>query len=185
MKFHEVRSAANAHGHAGDDSDHVALAHQFLFQQALLRYFGQAFEVRVPLPDGPLDAAGADEVARTFHAEHQALYGYDFADDADQQVEWVNLRVTGIGPIRRPEIVAHERRSEDPPTPTGTRAVCFDAADGFVPTQVFWRPDLQPGDRVHGPVVVEEFGSTVPVHPGFTAEVDPYLNLVVRKEVRA
>jgi N-methylhydantoinase A len=62
--------------------------------------------------------------------------------------------------------------------------VCFDAADGFVPTDVFWRSDLQPGDRVRGPAVVEEFGSTVPVHPGFAAEVDTWLNLVVRKEQR-
>jgi N-methylhydantoinase A len=39
---------------------------------------------------------------RTFHAEHRQLYGYDFRDDPRQQVEWVNLRVTGIGPITRP-----------------------------------------------------------------------------------
>ena len=72
-----------------------------------LRYFGQAFEVRVPVPDGPIDAAVLDEVAGRFHAEHKGLYGYDFADDASQQVEWVNLRVSGIGPIQRPEIKQH------------------------------------------------------------------------------
>jgi N-methylhydantoinase A len=149
-----------------------------------LRYFGQAFEVRVAVPDGPFDAAAAEAVARAFHAEHRGLYGYDFEGDPDQQVEWVNLRVTGIGPIRRPEVVAHDRRTDDPPTPTGRREVCFDAADGFVTTEVFWRSALQPGDRVQGPAVVEEFGSTVPVHPGFAAEVDTYLNLVVRKEQR-
>ena len=45
-----------------------------------------------------------------FHAEHRALYGYDFSTDATQQVEWVNLRVSGIGPIQRPEIRRHSRR---------------------------------------------------------------------------
>src|SRR6478672_1832483 len=69
-----------------------------------LRYFGQAFEVRVGVPDGPVDAAVLDEVAARFHAAHRALYGYDFAGDATQQVEWVNLRVSGVGPIQRPEI---------------------------------------------------------------------------------
>ena len=39
-----------------------------------------------------------------------ALYGYDFAGDASQQVEWVNLRVSGIGPIQRPEIKRHAPR---------------------------------------------------------------------------
>ncbi len=69
-----------------------------------LRYFGQAFEVRVPVPDGDLDRAALDAVAARFHAEHRGLYGYDFAGDPTQQVEWVNLRVSGIGPITRPEI---------------------------------------------------------------------------------
>ena len=72
-----------------------------------LRYFGQAFEVRVPVPDATIDAAVLDEVADRFHAEHRALYGYDFSTDPTQQVEWVNLRVSGIGPIQRPEIKQH------------------------------------------------------------------------------
>ena len=32
-----------------------------------------------------------------------------------------------------------------------------------------------------GPVIIEEFGSTVPVHPGFTVRVDDYLNLIVTR----
>ena len=71
-----------------------------------LRYFGQAFEVRVPVARRRLDPAALDAVADAFHAEHRALYGYDFSGDATQQVEWVNLRVSGIGPIQRPEIQA-------------------------------------------------------------------------------
>src|SRR4051794_13221102 len=80
--------------------------HQFA-RTADVRYFGQAFEVRVPVPDGTIDPAVLGEVADRFHAEHKALYGYDFAGDPTQQVEWVNLRVSGIGPIRRPEIRRH------------------------------------------------------------------------------
>ena len=59
-------------------------------------------------PDGSVDAAVLDEVANRFHAEHRALYGYDFSTDPTQQVEWVNLRVSGIGPIQRPEIRRHD-----------------------------------------------------------------------------
>ncbi len=32
-----------------------------------------------------------------------------------------------------------------------------------------------------GPAVVEEFGSTVPVHPGFSARVDGFGNLVITR----
>ena len=78
--------------------------HQFV-RTADLRYFGQAFEVRVAgaRRRGRRGACSTRSPTR-FHAEHRALYGYDFAGDATQQVEWVNLRVSGIGPIQRPEI---------------------------------------------------------------------------------
>ncbi|QIG43962.1 hydantoinase/oxoprolinase family protein [Nocardioides anomalus] len=154
------------------DDEHV------FTRTADLRYFGQAFEVRVPVAAGPLDPAA---VAAAFHAEHSALYGYDFAGDPTQQVEWVNLRVSGIGPIRRPEIRRHEASEwhveSDPPT----RPVCFDPAEGYVDTPLHQRADLPPGARLAGPVVIEEFGSTVPVHPGFVARVDEHLNLIVTR----
>jgi N-methylhydantoinase A len=149
-----------------------------------LRYFGQAFEVRVPVPEGPLDRAVVDGVAAAFHAEHRALYGYDFAGDAQQQVEWVNLRVSGIGPIARPEIRGVSTGSSgmtDRPEPRGNRPVCFDSEDGYVETAVHWRPELTPGQVVSGPAIIEEFGSTVPLHPGFEARVDGYRNLVVTR----
>jgi N-methylhydantoinase A len=156
---------------------------QRFVRTADLRYFGQAFEVRVPVPDGPLDATTLDEVARRFHAEHRALYGYDFAEDDTQQVEWVNLRVSGLGPIQRPEIRTHEVPDQPgDPTPASRRPVCFDAAQGYVDTPVYWRPDITPGQRLTGPAVIEEFGSTVPLHPGFAARVDAQRNIIVTRE---
>ncbi len=169
------RAAAALRGEGFPDERHV-------FQRtADLRYFGQAFEVRVGVPDGTVDGECVAEVARRFHAEHRALYGYDFAGDEDQPVEWVNLRVSGIGPITRPEIKRHEPSSEAAIS-SGRRPVCFAAADGYLETPLFARDRLRPGMHVAGPAVIEEFGSTVPVHPGFTVRVDDFLNLIVTKE---
>ena len=39
------------------------------------------------------------------------------------------------------------------------------------------------GDRFSGPAVIEEFGSTTPILPGFDVVVDELGNLVVRKVV--
>jgi N-methylhydantoinase A len=155
--------------------------HQFV-RTADLRYFGQAFEVRVPVPDGAVDASVLDEVARRFHAEHRALYGYDFSGDATQQVEWVNLRVSGIGPIQRPEIQRVPVVEEGAPRPSrDLRSVCFDATQGYVETPLYDRPGLPPGTVIQGPAIIEEFGSTVPVHPGFQVRVDEFLNLIVTR----
>jgi N-methylhydantoinase A len=141
---------------------------------------GQAFEVRVPVADGELDRAAAEDVAQAFHAAHRQLYGYDFANDPRQAVEWVNLRVSGIGPIRRPDLVELPRKDGGTDRAvTGSRRVFF---DDWVDTPTYNRSDLAPGDVVAGPAIIEEFGSTVPVHPGFVATVDAYGNLLLTKE---
>jgi N-methylhydantoinase A len=201
-------------------------AHRYQ-RSADLRYFGQAFEVRVPVPDGPVDRALTDATVAAFHDAHQRLYGYSFRDDPTQQVEWVNLRVTGIGPIRRPTLRPLTGNGEQPPgapephppgvgaperegnrrsggvgravhnptpevrgavhgptatpTPAGTRPACFDPTDGFVDTVIYRRDDLRPGDVVEGPAVVEEYGATVPLAPGFRAQVDRFGNLIVSR----
>ncbi len=153
--------------------------HRYL-RSADLRYAGQAFEVRVQAPEGPVDGAWADVVAKSFHDAHEQLYGYAFRDDPRQPVEWVNLRVSGIGPIERPRPREVERRDGGPERArTGARPVFFDDASGWMETPVYWRPDLAPGDELSGPAVVEEFGSTVPLHPGFRARVDRFGNIVV------
>ncbi|MFL6177269.1 MAG: hydantoinase/oxoprolinase family protein [Ornithinibacter sp.] len=157
--------------------------HEYV-RTADLRYFGQAYEVRVPAGDGPVDGASAAQVCAAFHDAHRRLYGYDFRDDPRQQVEWVNLRVTGVGPITRPELRELPHRGGDPLTARSTRDVCFDADAGCVTTDVYWRPDLRAGDAFPGPAVVEEFGSTVPVHPGFAVRVDALGNLVITKEAQ-
>ncbi len=162
------------------DGEGFARDQQRMQRTADLRYVGQAFEVRVPVPDDELHRAAAEEVAQAFHAAHRQLYGYDFATDPRQAVEWVNLRVSGIGPIRRPELVELERRDGGTDRAvTGSRRVFF---DGWMDTPTYDRLDLAPGDVVTGPAIIEEFGSTVPVHPGFAGTVDAYGNLLLTRE---
>ena len=158
--------------------------HQFV-RSIDVRYVGQAFEVRVPAPDGPVDQAFVELIGDRFHAEHQQLYGYNFKGDKDQHVEWVNLRVTGIGPITRPAIIKVPTGNGhlDERAMTATREVCFDADDGYVPTKVYARERFGAGDSFSGPAIVEEFGSTIPVHPGFDVRVDDWGNLVILRGV--
>jgi N-methylhydantoinase A len=176
----QAHSALSAQGFAPDQ-------HR-LSRTADLRYYGQAFEVRVPVGDGRFGLELADAAADAFHDAHRALYGYDFRGDPRQQVEWVNLRVTGIGPIQRPELTelaptgAADSSSAGGKAATGSRLVVFGRSSAGVSTPLYWRPQLAPGDVVAGPAVIEEYGATVPVHPGFAARVDRFGNLLVAAE---
>ena len=160
-----------------------AAEHRFV-RTVDLRYDGQAFEVRVEAPAGAVDDAFRTAVVDAFHDEHERLYGYAYRDQAARHpVEWVNLRVTGIGPIARPEL---ERLAPGDGDTTAAevarRRVAFDADP--VDTVVIDRARLRAGDVITGPAIVEEFGSTVPIHPGFTARVDEIANLVVTRVAR-
>ena len=174
-----ARLAAQAHDTLGAQG--FAAAEHQLIRTADLRYFGQAFEVRVPIAAGPLDPALAAAAAADFHAAHRALYGYDFRADPRQQVEWVNLRVTGIGPIRRPRLPRWR-----PGTATPARAVTGQPPGGLrAGGRACRRLDLLAAGprgrrRGAGPAIIEEYGATVPVHPGFAARVDRLGNLLVR-----
>jgi N-methylhydantoinase A len=166
------------------DREGFARADHGYQRSADLRYVGQAFEVRVPAPDGDVDETFATTVADAFHDAHEQLYGYSFRADSHQPVEWVNLRVSGVGPIARPVLRRRPPGDGDPTrAQTSVRPVFFDAKDGWVDTPVYWRPDLAPADQLRGPAVIEEFGSTVPVHPGFVARVDELANILVRRVV--
>jgi N-methylhydantoinase A len=154
---------------AGEALDRQGFAEHRYLRSADLRYYGQAFEVRVPV--GAIDA---DEVAGRFHDEHERLYGYCHRGDP---VEWVNLRVSGVGPIKRPEPSVRPPGDGDPRRAlTGARQVYFDE---WAHVRVYARERLEPGDLLTGPAVIEEFGSTLPLHPGFTARLDGHGNLVV------
>jgi N-methylhydantoinase A len=179
-RVRSVFAGLEAQAQSALDGEGFSRDQQRMQRTADLRYVGQAFEVRVPVPDGHLEAEGAETVAQAFHAAHRQLYGYDFAADPRQAVEWVNLRVSGIGPIRRPDLV--ELPPKDGGTDravTGSRRVFF---DDWVDTPTYDRPLLAPGDVIRGPAIIEEFGSTVPVHPGFAATVDAHGNLVLTRE---
>ena len=57
--------------------------------------------------------------------------------------------------------------------------MCF--ATAYEPTATYDRSSLRAQDVVEGPAVIEEFGSTIPVHPGFRATVDGFGNLLLRR----
>jgi N-methylhydantoinase A len=167
-----TRLADQARGTLGAENVQVV-------RSADLRYFGQAWEVRVEVPDGTFDRATADVAVERFHQAHARTYGYSYRDAPDQVVEWVNLRVTGIQPLAPPALPRLDRRAPGDigRALSGARRVWFD--NGWTDTPLYARQGLQPGDCVRGPAIIEEFGSTTVVLPGLHASVDDFGNLLL------
>jgi N-methylhydantoinase A len=133
-----------------------------------LRYRSQAFELSLELGDEPLAAVEA-----AFHHRHQAMYGH--ADPA-ATVELVNARLSAYGVVARP---AAERHSSGAAALHAAlverRRVWFDGAAHDCPV---WERERLPGDaELPGPAIIEEFGATTVVSPGWRGTVDAYGNL--------
>ncbi len=146
-----------------------------ILREADVRYAGQSMEVRVPAPGGKVDEAFLAQLIEAFNAVHLRTFGYNYA--GQQKIELVNLCVSGFGVIERPHMPELASGAADP-APKGRRPVYFGTA--FIDTPIYDRAALSPGNRLEGPAVVEEFGSTTVVFPGQRIEVDRHGILIIR-----
>jgi N-methylhydantoinase A len=131
-----------------------------------MRYAGQGYEINVPAGRGMLDR---------FHAAHRKRYGHA---DERARIEVVNVRVRMVAasaPVKLPRKVTAERDVRR--AVVKKKPVMFTAE--WVETPVLDRQLLLPGDRLQGPAIVHEYSSTSVISPGSSAQVDPYLNLVI------
>jgi N-methylhydantoinase A len=144
-------------------------------RSAAMHYQGQSWELVVPVPDGPMDAAMVAKLEEAFGAEHERIYGHRAGPE--EPVELVNIQVLGRG-LRAgsgvPEVV---RPSRAEPTASPTRPAYFGAETGWVETRILRRSDLKM--PVKGPAIVEEYDSTTLVLPAATASLDPAGNIIV------
>ena len=153
-----------------------------IFERSIeMRYWGQSFELSVPVPDRKIiDADWMSELIESFHESHNTAYGFR-ADD--EPVELVNLRLTTIGKIARPQLRKLDINSPDAKVAIkGKRPVYFgtDSSEGgVIHTTVYDRPKLPAGSVFNGPAIVEEPDCTTVIQPSWSVTVDDFGNLLI------
>ena len=148
-------------------------------RQVDMRYVGQSYELTVPLPAEQLDASKIASVLEQFHIEHDRAYGYSAPTEP---VEFVNLRLTAIGKIAKPRLRELEGDNTDiAAAQKATRSAYFAESDGYVECPIYDRYRLGPGCVLTGPAIVEEIDSTTVIHPGYSAQVDRFGNLILTR----
>jgi len=139
------------------------------------RYVGQGYELTVPVPAGPLDAAALGRVRASFDEIYAARYGY--AQPAEP-VEVVTWKLSAIGGAPRVTL-AKAATSPVAGGLKGRRRAYFPEAGGWIDCPIYDRYKLAAGLEIAGPAIVEERESTSVLPPGAVATVDEYANLVV------
>ncbi len=163
--FSSVLADAEAAGRADMKGSKVSLQYG-----ADMRYVGQEHAVTVDFPSDLVRERDTQGIKAAFDAAHEERYGYASPDEG---AEIVSLRVSIIGELAKPVL---PNVAEGPLPRSASRPVYF-TGDGFVDTRVFTRPALKAGNRIDGPALIEEYGSTTVVPPGASLAVDEFGNL--------
>jgi N-methylhydantoinase A len=142
-----------------------------------MKYMGQTWTLPIPCRAFPADESQMAALGDAFVAAHHQQYGYRSDNEA---LQLVALGVIGRGipaTSRLPDRVA---RSQEWIAESGERDAFFGPDHGWLATKVMPRSGLGK-DATEGPLIVEEYDTTVVVRPGWRASLDSWNNIVVER----
>jgi N-methylhydantoinase A len=141
-----------------------------------VRYYRQGFEFPIHVaPDQFKDEDGKGKFIADFKEIHEKNYGFNI----ESPIEVVNLRVVGIGEVRKielPKFKAGDASGES--AIVEKHGAWFDGAQ--METPIYDREKLKPNHRISGPAIITQKDSTTVVLPAHHGKVDEYLNILIR-----
>jgi N-methylhydantoinase A len=141
-----------------------------------MRYAGQSSELMVPLPTADLDPETVAAAEAAFEEEFERLYQHR---GAQKKFELVNLHA--IATVQRD--ILHEGTWEAASAASGPNAyrpVYFGPEIGSLVTRLV-RRDALSQIATPGPLIVEEYDSTVVVPPAWQASLDARDNIILER----
>lgn len=139
-----------------------------------LRYFGQNFELEVPVPDGAVDAAAVAEIVDSFHEEHERLYGYRIPKE---EIEFLNLNVAALSGSQSIELPKIEAGGE--PVAIGTAPVILPGEDEPTEIPLYRRESFGAGTVVSGPAIVGQMDTMTLLSRDAVGTVDEYGHMMI------
>ncbi len=141
------------------------------------RYRGQAHQLTVPAPGGPITESTLAAINHAFADRYRTAYGIVL----DNPIEMVNFRVRVTRTVEKLSLVPHAAASPAPAAvAAGGRRVTFSGGDP-VRCPVYRWADLEPGMGLDGPAIVEGVDTTVVAPPGCHVELDRWRNLILHR----
>ena len=123
--------------------------------------------------DAQLDAGDVKGIRAAYDAMHEHRYAHS---SGDERIEVINVRLIALGKRTKLALPAISAAIDAPKY--STRAVVFND-DTPVETRVFAREDLRKGQKIDGPALVVEYGTTTVIFPGDHLKVADTGELVI------
>jgi N-methylhydantoinase A len=156
------------------DPDSVLLS-----RTADMRYRRQVNEVEVPAPTGVYEQATVDELVGRFEREYARIFGED-TGYAAAGFTTTSLRLRATAPTGEFDLTAKRTNGTGVEAARrGDRAVLLDAPGARVQVAVYDGQALPAGASVEGAAILEFPDTSVVVHEGMRARIDPYGSVVV------
>lgn len=144
------------------------------------RYAGQAHELLIEAPAGPIDGDWLTRVRQVFEREHRQIYGFDATNEP---IHVIAMRVEATGKVDKAVLAEYAPAAgAAADARSGEREVWYPEAAGFVATPVYDRERLGAGHWLEGPAIIEQMDSTTLVLEGQRATVDRYLNILIEEQ---
>lgn len=144
-----------------------------------MKYKMQIHQIEVPVPGGRLGSGELVQIMARFEQIYEGFYGAGSAY-RDAGVEIGLFKVNAVGSMVKPRLPALEAGSAAPAA--GSREVYWGDLASSLDTPVYAGDQLAAGHTMHGPAIVEYAETTVVLHPGASAAVDPSGSFIIDLE---
>ncbi len=145
---------------------------------AEMRYIGQFHEVEVPIPNGTVTQGTLEGSVQALHQRHQDLYSFSMEWMPAQFLTFRLLATAARAPF---DLQRLEEGAEESPAIKRVRRCRWNGRE--LETRVYDGDAMGAGTLIEGPAIVEEKTTTVVIPEGFTCQVDPFRNYVLRKSL--
>jgi len=174
-EFGEIFNKLGGESTAWLDGESIAKDRQKLVYQVDVRYYRQGFEFPISVQ---LDQFATEEGKQKFIQDFKEIHEKNYGFNIESAIEVVNLRVIGIGQVRKVELPKFEQGDEAAESAiTENHTAWFDGKE--METPIYDRAKLQPNHHIEGPAIVTQKDSTTVILPAHYGKVDEYLNILI------
>jgi len=140
------------------------------------RYARQVWQLTLSFDETDIQTGDAvGRLCQRFHKLHAALYATASEGDVVEFTEW-NVKAHGrIADIELPDISKTAKVSP----PTGTRKVYFKGLKEALDVPVYGPLSLPIGERIDGPLLIDDSLTTVVIEPGSTVRMTRFGNYII------